>query len=60
MSETQEQEAAAVAPAVEGMAPIGSLTLSQIKKERRPDPSTICDVCPGSLWYASTGELKCY
>ncbi|QIE29822.1 hypothetical protein [Caballeronia sp. SBC2] len=38
----------------------GSMALSQIPKERRPRPSTVCEVCPGSLWTASPHDVQCW
>jgi hypothetical protein len=38
----------------------GSLALSQIPKERRPRPSTVCEVCPASLWTASPHDVQCW
>lgn len=40
--------------------PIGSLTLSQVDAKRRPSPSTVCEICPASVWMASPREVKCY
>ena len=38
----------------------GSMALSQISKERRPRPSTVCEVCPASLWTASPHDVQCW
>jgi len=38
----------------------GSMALSQIPKERRPRPSTVCEVCPASLWTASPHDVQCW
>jgi hypothetical protein len=38
----------------------GSMALSQIPKERHPRPSTVCEVCPGSLWTASPHDVQCW
>ena len=54
-SEPPAMDAAPVEPP-----PIGSLTLSQLPKERRPKPSTVCEVCPASVWFASPKEVKCF
>ena len=37
-----------------------SVALSQIPKERRPRPSTVCEVCPASLWTASPHDVQCW
>jgi len=37
-----------------------SMALSQIPKERRPRPSTVCEVCPASLWTASPHDVQCW
>lgn len=39
---------------------VGSLALSQVGRERRPRPSTVCEVCPASVWSASPHDLQCY
>ena len=39
---------------------IGSPTLEKILKGRRPNPSTVCEVCPASMWFATPDEVKCY
>lgn len=39
---------------------IGSPTLENIPKDRRPNPSTVCEVCPASMWFATPTEVKCY
>ena len=38
----------------------GSMALSQVPKERRPRPSTVCEVCPASLWTASPHDVQCW
>ncbi len=35
-------------------------TLLMIHEDRRPKPSTVCEACPASLWFASVPDLKCY
>src|SRR5215469_2586032 len=37
-----------------------SLTLSQVGRTRRPNPSTLCETCPAALWTASDIDLQCY
>lgn len=37
-----------------------STTLMQLDPGRRPNPETVCEVCPASVWMASTREVKCY
>ena len=49
-----------VPPALDDMPGIGSLTLSQLPKDRRPNPSTVCEICPASVWLASPKEVKCF
>lgn len=39
---------------------IPSLTLSQVGRTRRPNPSTLCETCPAALWTASEIDLQCY
>lgn len=51
---------------------LGSAVLAQLPPSRRPHPSTVCEVCPAALWYATAAvpqpppkmavpaELKCY
>jgi hypothetical protein len=38
----------------------GSLALSQLPKEIRPSPPTVCQVCPGSLWTGSPRDAQCW
>ncbi len=44
------------------IAPYISPTLASISREDlRPNPSIVCEVCPGSVWYGSEQKgLKCY
>ena len=37
-----------------------SPTLEVLEPSRRPRPSTVCERCPASLWFASPDEVKCY
>ena len=39
---------------------IGSQVLARLPKERRPNPSTTCEICPWSNWLVMTKEVKCY
>lgn len=39
---------------------IGSPTLRGLPESRRPKHETACAVCPNSVWFASTAEVKCY
>ena len=65
-----DQEASAASRPMPGATPpadpaallpnAGSLALSQIPKERRPRPSTVCEVCPASLWTASPHDVQCW
>lgn len=62
-SEAKDKSAAQSAPPApsEPEAPaIGSVTLAQLPKARRPNPSTVCEVCPASVWFASPKEVKCF
>ena len=34
--------------------------LQQLPSNRRPNPSTVCELCPGSVWLASPKAVKCY
>jgi hypothetical protein len=36
-----------------------SMTLMQIGQGRRPNPETVCEICPASVWMAGR-EVKCY
>ena len=36
-----------------------TMTLSSIDPGRRPNPSTVCEVCPAGVWMAPR-EVKCY
>ena len=37
-----------------------SPTLAQLEERRRPQPKTVCEGCPNSVWFASPSELTCY
>lgn len=37
-----------------------ALTLMQIAPSRRPDPQTVCEVCPSAVWMATQLEVKSY
>lgn len=39
---------------------VASLTLLQIEESRRPNPSTVCEVCPASVWMATPKAVKCF
>lgn len=41
-------------------APYISPTLASISAKDRPDPSTVCEVCPASVWFVSPAGVKCY
>ena len=43
-----------------GAAPTPSPTLAALESIRRPQPGTVCESCPNSVWFASAVELKCY
>ena len=43
-----------------GAAPTPSPTLAALEAIRRPQPGTVCESCPNSVWFASAVELKCY
>ena len=37
-----------------------TLTLASIDRARRPDPSTVCKVCPAAVWMATPRDVKCF
>lgn len=37
-----------------------ALTLMQIEPSRRPNPQTVCEVCPSAVWMATPREVKSY
>lgn len=39
---------------------VGSMTLARIPESRRPDPPTVCEHCPASMWLVSGMEVKNY
>lgn len=43
-----------------GEVPTSSPTLAGLEAIRRPQPGTVCESCPNSVWFASAVELKCY
>ena len=42
------------------MPTVPSHTLETLEPRRRPQPATICEGCPNSVWFTSPSELKCY
>ncbi len=47
-------------PVLAGLEPYVSPTLARLPKSQRPNPSTVCEACPGSVWLASANQVKCY
>lgn len=47
-------------PMQDELAPYISPTLASISAKERPDPSTVCEVCPASVWFTSPAGLKCF
>lgn len=37
-----------------------SRTLVLLERSRRPNPKTVCEGCPNSVWFASPVEVRCY
>jgi hypothetical protein len=37
-----------------------SPTLATLPLSRRPQPGTVCETCPNSVWFASKKAVKCY
>lgn len=37
-----------------------SRTLAALDSGRRPNPRTVCEACPNSVWFASPVEVRCY
>jgi hypothetical protein len=37
-----------------------SPTLAALPLSRRPQPGTVCETCPNSVWFASKKAVKCY
>ncbi len=40
--------------------PLGSLTLSRLPKERRPQQTTTCQTCPAAVWHAMPQNVREY
>ncbi|MBB5420608.1 hypothetical protein [Paraburkholderia atlantica] len=38
---------------------ITTLTLASIDPAHRPEPHTVCEVCPAAVWMATPRDLKC-
>lgn len=47
-------------PMQDELAPYISPTLASISAKERPNPSTVCEVCPASVWFSSPAGLKCF
>lgn len=39
---------------------ITTLTLASIDPARRPDPHTVCEMCPAAVWMATPRDVKCF
>lgn len=39
---------------------VPSQALARLDKRRRPNPATVCESCPNSVWFTSPKEVKCY
>lgn len=59
-SEPQEEAAPSAPPEMTDLPIIGSVTVSRLDPERRPNPSTVCQICPASLWFTTPKEVKCF
>jgi len=59
-AEPDEPELATSPDGSELLPQVGSTTLSQLPDSRRPEPSTVCQECPASMWYAMAASVKCY
>jgi hypothetical protein len=40
--------------------PYESPTLRKLPENQRPNPSTVCERCPASVWFSSTVAVKCF
>ena len=34
--------------------------LAGLERSRRPQPGTVCEQCPNSVWFVSPMEVRCY
>jgi hypothetical protein len=39
---------------------ITTLTLASIDPAYRPNPHTVCEVCPAAVWMATPHDVKCF
>ena len=56
----QNAQAPGRQPDGSSMPTVPSHTLESLEPRRRPQPATICEGCPNSVWFTSPSELKCY
>ena len=56
----QNAQAPGRQPDNSSMPTVPSHTLETLEPRRRPQPATICEGCPNSVWFTSPSELKCY
>lgn len=47
-------------PPMDGMPPYISPSLLALPENRRPNPSTLCEVCPAAMWIVLPMELRCF
>lgn len=47
-------------PVTEASPAAQSRTLALLDSDRRPNPKTVCEACPNSVWFASPVEVRCY
>lgn len=59
-SDTSEESSILLPSELASEAPYISPTLAHLPEAARPQRSTVCQVCPASLWFASEGGLQAY
>lgn len=60
MSEIDSSEQSGTGLTLGPLPPYESPTLMKLPQSQRPTPSTVCEVCPASVWFSSPAGLKCF
>jgi len=60
MSEPTDTQTPTPSEALADLPPYVSPTLEKLDARLRPSPSTVCEACPGSVWFAGKDGVKCF
>ncbi len=60
MSDTTDTAIKTPLEALADLPPYVSPTLQKLDARLRPNPSTVCEGCPGSVWFSGKDGVKCF